>query len=101
MYLTNILLVSVGTALCAAAELRDPGALYCGVSLTNQYPGLVEWYPSRDKIPGGEQDPRWKTDWVLLRRVEPTASPVKLGDIGQPASEHEVTLSRPYYIGVF
>ena len=42
-------------------------ALYIGVPLTNDAPVAVERYATREEIPGGEQDDRWKTTWLLLR----------------------------------
>ena len=44
-------------------------ALYIGVPLTNDAPVAVERYATREEIPGGEQDDRWKTTWLLLRLV--------------------------------
>ena len=59
-------------------------ALYIGVPLTNDAPVAVERYATREEIPGGEQDDRWKTTWLLLRLVPATDGPVRLGDPSAP-----------------
>ncbi len=80
-----------------------PGSLnglYIGVSLVGTS-AKVEEYESREAIPGGEGDIRWKTDWLLMRRVEPTNGPVVLGAPDNPGARREVELTRPYYIGIY
>lgn len=78
--------------------------LYMGICLKGKNAGAIELYPSRSAIPSGEKADRWKGDWLLLRRIEPTPGEMMLGN---PAMEsgvdarHGVTLTKPYYIGVY
>ncbi|MGN0854079.1 MAG: formylglycine-generating enzyme family protein [Kiritimatiellia bacterium] len=83
-------------------------ALYLGVPIDSPLTNAsvqVERYESRAAIPGGEQDPRWRGAWILLRRIEPTRSTVTLGDPRAPKGARDearqVRITRPYYIGVF
>ena len=62
---------------------------------------MIEQYPTRAAIPGGEQDIRWKTDWLLMRRIEATGKPVTLGAPDNRYAERQVELTRPYYIAVY
>ena len=80
-------------------------ALYIGVPLTNDAPVAVERYASREEIPGGEQDDRWKTTWLLLRLVPATDGPVRLGDPSAPPGSwrecRDVELTQAFYLGVY
>lgn len=82
------------------ASVREPKSLYLGVSLVD-LPARIEEYKTRDDIPGGEKDNRWKTDWLLLRRIDVTGKTVTLGWPDNPGCRRDVELSRPYYIGVY
>lgn len=81
-------------------------ALYLGVHIGE--PGLspqVERYATREAIPGGEQDARWRGEWILLRRIEPTTGTVTIGNPTAPKGAQDETrhvrLTRPYYIAIF
>ena len=78
-------------------------ALYIGVPLTNDAPVAVERYATREEIPGGEQDDRWKTTWLLLRLVPATDGPVRLGDPSAPPGScrecRNVELTQAFYLG--
>ena len=80
-------------------------ALYIGVPLTNDAPVAVERYATREEIPGGEQDDRWKTTWLLLRLVPATDGPVRLGDPSAPPGSwrecRDVELTQAFYLGVY
>ena len=84
----------------AAERPEEATGLYIGVSLTTS-PAVIEQYPTRAAIPGGEQDIRWKTDWLLMRRIEATGNPVTLGAPDNRYAERQVELTRPYYIAVY
>ncbi|MGN1359492.1 MAG: M60 family metallopeptidase [Kiritimatiellia bacterium] len=78
--------------------------LYMGICLTGADEGKIELYPTRESVPEGEKSERWKGDWLLLRRIEPTPGEVSLGNpqLSSGAdARHGVTLTRPYYIGVY
>lgn len=78
---------------------------YMAVTLAGPTAGEITMIPTRAEIPGGEQDRRWKTTDLLLRRIEPTELPVTLGNpkapAGSPDAPHEVEITKPYYIGVY
>lgn len=81
-------------------------ALYLGVRIGEPgSPPQIERYTTRAAIPGGEQDARWRGEWILLRRIEPTAGVVTLGNPAAPEGAQDearqVRLTRPYYIAVF
>lgn len=84
----------------ASERPEEATGLYVGISLTKT-PAVIEQYPTREAIPGGEQDIRWKTDWLLMRRIEATPAPVTLGAPDNPGAKRTVTLTRPYYMGVY
>lgn len=84
---------------------------YMAVSL--YAPGYVRYYASSNAVPGGVQDPRYRLDWLLMRKIEAKGVVWKMGaPEGQPGTgeggwdwtldmRHRVTLKRDYYIGVF
>ncbi|MGN0854078.1 MAG: M60 family metallopeptidase, partial [Kiritimatiellia bacterium] len=77
---------------------------YMGVCLKGEDVGAIELYPTRTDIPCGEKADRWKGDWLLLRRIEPTPGEVTMGNPGLTTGAdacHGVTLTAPYYIGVY
>lgn len=78
---------------------------YMAVTLSGEEAGTITMIPTRAEIPGGEQDRRWKTTHLLLRRIEPTTAPVTLGRLNAPTNAfeapHPVEITKPYYIGVY
>ena len=70
----------------------------------------VSFYPSARAIPGGVQDDKYKTDYMVLRKI-PAAnvtwrmgSPEKPAEVGRNATlevPHEVTLTYDYYMGIY
>lgn len=78
---------------------------YMGVSLTGETAGEITLYPTRESVPGGEQDRRWKTTHLLLRRIEPSNGPVKLGNLQSESDVRDgvrtVEITKPYYIGIY
>ena len=78
---------------------------YMSVALAGSAAGEITMIPTRAEIPGGERDRRWKTTHLLLRRIEPTAGPVTLGNPKAKSdafdAPHEVEITKPYYIGVY
>ena len=80
------------------------------LALAIGFPGYARYYASSNAVPGGVQDIRWKTDWLLMRRV-----PAKnvIWRMGSPSDEpghddswskdsaHKVKLTKDYYIGVY
>ncbi|MGI5868303.1 MAG: M60 family metallopeptidase [Kiritimatiellia bacterium] len=79
--------------------------LYLGVCLAGPDAGKIETYPSREAVPGGERDVRWKTDWMLFRRIEPTPAPTRIGRPGADPkasdAEREIEISSPYYLAIY
>ncbi|MDY5954665.1 MAG: SUMF1/EgtB/PvdO family nonheme iron enzyme [Kiritimatiellia bacterium] len=79
-------------------------ALYLAVRIGGG-PAEVETYPSREAIPGGEASPRWRDEWVLMRRVDPTPEPIRLGNPAAPRGANDearkVRITRPYFIAIF
>ena len=73
-------------------------------------PGVARYYASSNAVPGGVQDIRWKTDYLLMRRVpaknvvwrmgSPTDEPGH-DDTYSQDSAHKVKLTCDYYIGVY
>lgn len=72
-------------------------------------PWPVRFYTTREGIPGGETDIRYKTTHLLMRRVDPTddlgfvmgASPYETGYDSTREHQHTVHLTQPYYLGVY
>ncbi|MDD4103209.1 MAG: SUMF1/EgtB/PvdO family nonheme iron enzyme, partial [Kiritimatiellae bacterium] len=90
----------------------DAPPSYCAVNVTagasaSSYP--VTYYPSADAVPGGVTNAAYKTNLILMRRVDPTGG---VGFwMGSPANENfrnaaresqvQVFLSKGYYVGVY
>jgi formylglycine-generating enzyme required for sulfatase activity len=83
---------------------------YCAVNLVadggGQFP--VRWYGKEPELPGGAAADRWKKDWLLLRQIPSTLdATVTLGSPGGEWSHladeaaHSVSITRPFYMGVF
>lgn len=81
---------------------------YMAVSLTTS--SNVFYYVSEDAVPGGVTDDRYKTDWLLLRKIPAQGvtwrmgiAPAEKGYDGSAdrALAHLVQLSADYYIGVY
>lgn len=79
--------------------------LYLGVQLPsepNREPVTIERYESAEAVPGGVQAARWKTDWVLLRRIDPTPGPVTIGQHTKEENTlRQIELTEPYYLAVY
>ena len=70
----------------------------------------IRFYPSKGAIPGGVQDDKYKTDYLVMRKIPAGGVTWRMGS---PATEtgssdcrasetpHEVTLADDYYIGVY
>ena len=88
-----------------APKTEPVAGLYLGVTLAGKEAGRIETFASRGAIPGGEQDKRWKTTHLLLRRIEPTNGSFTLGNRQATPTAweapREVEITRPYYIGVY
>lgn len=82
---------------------------YMAVSLVA--PDTALYYPSAEAVPGGVQDEKYKTEYLLMRRI-PAANVV--WRMGAPSTEkrdanitaasetpHPVSLDKDYYIGVY
>lgn len=89
----------------APPPVKPVSGEYMSVTLSGPDAGEIAMIPTRAEIPGGERDRRWKTTHLLFRRIEPTASPVTLGNPkAKPEAfdaPHEVEITEPYYIGVY
>ena len=86
---------------------------YMAVSLLA--PKCVKYYVSSNAVPGGVLDPRWKEDWLLMRRIPAKGVAWRMGcassDYCWSVSEqndtygfqplHYVTNAVDYYIGVY
>ena len=66
------------------------------------------YYTSEDALPEDVTASRWKTDWILMRRIDAAGVPWRMGSPGYEAgrevtdaSPRLVTLSEDYYIGVY
>ena len=73
-------------------------------------PGVARYYASSNAVPGGVQDIRWKTDYLLMRRVPAKNVVWRMGspddELGHDStwsqdSTHKVKLTCDYYIGVY
>ena len=73
-------------------------------------PGVARYYASSNAVPGGVQDIRWKTDYLLMRRVPAKNVVWRMGspddELGHDGtwsqdSAHKVKLTCDYYIGVY
>ena len=80
---------------------------YMVVSL--EVPNVVLFYPSAGAIPGGVQDDKYKTDYLVLRKIPAAGVTWRMGSLSAPAElgrntdekSHLVTLTNDYYIGVY
>jgi len=93
---------SVKAVVTAWAEDATPD--YMAVSLTTQ--SGVFYYVSSNAVPGGVTDNRYKTDWLLMRKIPAAGVTWRMGRApadGTVSSEtpHLVQLSSDYYIGVY
>lgn len=85
--------------------------LYCAVDLaagtnTTSYP--FQYYPSAAAIPSGGTNLAWKTQWLLMRRIDPTGPQGFI--MGTPDGEelkglnespHTVVLTNAFYMAVY
>lgn len=80
------------------------------VALDLAMPGVARYYASSNAVPGGVQDIRWKTDYLLMRRVPAKNVVWRMGspveepghdDTWSQDSAHKVKLTCDYYIGVY
>ena len=81
---------------------------FCAVSLTNS-PAQVLWYGKESEMPCVVNNSRWKTDWLLLRKIP--ASEGRFVTLGAPPGEpsrdntreiqRNVRITKPFYMGVF
>jgi formylglycine-generating enzyme required for sulfatase activity len=79
---------------------------YMVVSLAQVSEPRVRYYPSVEALPGGLlENPIYRTDSIVLRRIDAGDRPWVMGSFTESASaqetSHTVTLSDDYYIGVF
>lgn len=77
-----------------SAWADDNPPLYMGIDLTTK--SNVVYYASREAIEGGEQDERWKTTWMLFRRI-PAKGVTWLYSSGRSAYQ-EITIGRLHYV---
>ena len=85
--------------------------LYCAVDLaagtnTTSYP--FQYYPSAAAIPGGVSNLAWKTQWLLMRRIDPTGpdgftmgTPAGEALAGRNETPHKVILTQAYYMAIY
>ncbi len=85
--------------------------LYCAVDLTagtntTSYP--FQYYPSAAAIPGGVGNLAWKTQWLLMRRIDPTGpegftmgTPDGEALAGRNETPHTVILTQAYYMAIY
>ncbi|MBE6395656.1 MAG: formylglycine-generating enzyme family protein [Lentisphaerae bacterium] len=97
---------SVKAVVTAWAEDATPD--YMAVSLTSN--SNVFYYVSAEAVPGGVTDNRYKTDWLLMRKIPAAGvtwrmgiapADTSLGNNSSWANAHLVQLSADYYIGVY
>ena len=101
---------SVKAVVTAWAEDATPD--YMAVSLTTQ--SGVFYYVSSNAVPGGVTDNRYKTDWLLMRKIPAAGVTWRMGispadadtyanldKNTSRANAHLVQLSSDYYIGVY
>jgi formylglycine-generating enzyme required for sulfatase activity len=77
---------------------------YMAVSLTIQ--SSVFYYVAAEAVPGGVTDSRYKTDWLLMRKIPAQGVTWRMGRAPADGSNdrdvpHIVQLSSDYYIGVY
>ena len=93
---------SVKAVVTAWAEDATPD--YMAVSLTSY--SNVFYYVSAEAVPGGVTDNRYKTDWLLMRKIPAAGVTWRMGRAPADGSNsrdipHLVQLSSDYYIGVY
>ena len=97
---------SVKAVVTAWAEDATPD--YMAVSLTSN--SNVFYYVSAEAVPGGVTDNRYKTDWLLMRKIPAAGVTWRMGIAPQNkgldenasrAEAHLVQLSDDYYIGIY
>lgn len=98
----NVCVALVGLALSASADRP----LYLGIDLSSSDESGKFPLVSINEVPLGGWSDRHKKDMIVLRRVEPGRFLMKSdGKYAHPRPSeiepHPVTISRPYYIGVF
>jgi len=83
----------------------DYPPLYMAVNLAK--PNTVRYFSSEAAVPGGANSDAYKTEWLLMRRIPAKdvtwtmGSPeTELGHRGDE-TQHQVTLTNDFYIGVF
>ena len=90
--------VSVELSLWSESNPPD----YMAVNL--QVPNSVSYYTSTNALPGGIGSDRWRTGELLMRKIKAKGVTFPMGknspDTGR-ITEHQVTLTHDYYIGVF
>ena len=90
--------VSVELSLWSEANPPD----YMAVNL--QVPNSVAYYTSTNALPGGIGSDRWRTGELLMRKILAKEVTFPMGKNSPDTSritEHSVTLTKDYYIGVF
>jgi formylglycine-generating enzyme required for sulfatase activity len=97
---------SVKAVVTAWAEDATPD--YMAVSLTSY--SNVFYYVSAEAVPGGVTDNRYKTDWLLMRKIPAAGVTWRMGiapqnkgldEYASRAEAHLVQLSDDYYIGIY
>lgn len=70
--------------------------------------GIVRYYASEDAVPYGVNDKRYKTTWLLMRRIPAKGNVWRMGANGNDVShysatddQHQVRLTHDYYVGVY
>ena len=90
------------------AWAKDAPPDYMVVSLTAQR--SISFYPSAAAVPGGVQDRKYKTEYLVMRKVPAAGvtwrkgSPATPPETGRDASRevpYEVTLDHDYYVGIY
>ena len=104
-------LTKTARARVTAWSMSEP-PLYCAIDVSagtsaTAYP--MSYYASAEDVPGGVSNDLYKTTCILMRRIDPTplsgflmGSPTT--EIGRNATKEtqvSVTLTKPYYIGVY
>ena len=89
------LLQNVKAVVTAWATNAPPD--YMAVDLVNV--SNVYFYASRAEIPGGDTDRRYKTDWMLMRKIPAAHEIWTMGVIG--AARGPVALSDDYYVSIY
>ena len=81
----------------------DNPPLYMGIDLTTK--SNVTYYASRESVEGGEQALRWKTDWMLFRRVPAKGAEWLMSAGGnntrESGTKHYVKFSHDYYAAIY